>query len=435
MEVEEALALLDEAHGAQGVSWPSDMVELGADFSWGLLDDQVADVVAVETAVTATKLNGNQLTEKKKRKKINPNKARDERRFQLIELQDQVEELEFTIERLQTFKNKRPKTDNTNRRRTTEEDNGLPPVWQEICGRQITRRLEAERENVRLKQQYEREKKLVKSFKKLLYNRRVPRNAEPEATMHTRRTDIPQGYIEKMAAMVFKELEAGVEVCYGKVEMIFETQRVVPMNLVPHGSLLDRGVRTRGVERKFYDRRTMPFDMRAAGDAWWENWHKYRGQRFQDIAADEIVERFGLEMNDFKTNTSATAYAQQISQRHVEDDRIVVVWDAYVEPFGFDNERVGGVYFLEQNYVLIQPEHWSSERNGESKGRRSTRVSTCYAITPHFLDPRLKEDPKTIAVINFLVSALSTNIMALSEMVENLLLDQALLQCEIVQHV
>ncbi|KAE9014549.1 hypothetical protein PR001_g14580 [Phytophthora rubi] len=356
---------------------------------------------------------------------VNPNKARDERRFQLIELQEQVAELEFTIEKLQSFKNKRPKTNNY----YAEQDNGVPLVWQEICSRQLTRRLEVERENMRLKQQFEREKQLVKSFKKLLYNRRVPRDDEPEATKHTRRTDIPEGYIEKMAAMVFEELAAGVKVCYDKVERIFETHRLVPMDLVPHGSLLDRGGRTKGLERKFYDRRTIPFDMRATGDAWWENWHNYRGQRFQDIAADEIVERFGLEMSDFKTNTSATAYAQQISQRHIEDNRIVVVWDSYVEPFGFENERVAGVYFLEQNYVLIQPEHWSSERNGDKNGGCSTRVSTCYAITPHFLDPKLKEDPKTVAVINFLVSALSANIMALSEMVENLLLDHALQQC------
>jgi hypothetical protein len=47
-------------------------------------------------------------------------------------------------------------------------------------------------------------------------------------------------------------------------------------------------------------------------------------------------------------------------------------------------------------------------------------------LTPHFLDPTLKEDPQTLALINFLVSAMSSNIMALSEMVETVLLDQAL---------
>ncbi|EEY69804.1 M96 mating-specific protein family [Phytophthora infestans T30-4] len=240
---------------------------------------------------------------------------------------------------------------------------------------------------MKLKMQYENEKQLVKSLEKMLHKRHVPANdTEPQATKQTRRTDIPDG----------------------------------------HNGLLDEGKKLKGIERKFYDRRTMPFGMRSTGDAWWENWHNYRGQRFQDIAANEITESFGLEMSDFKTNVSATAYSQQISQRHVEDKRIVFVWDAYVEPFGFANERVSGVYLLEQNYVLIEPEFWSSERTRGRSNGSATRVSTCYVITPYFLDPKLKDDPKTMAVINFLVSALSTNIMALSEMVETLLLDQVL---------
>lgn len=134
-------------------------------------------------------------------------------------------------------------------------------------------------------------------------------------------------------------------------------------------------------------------------------------------------------MSDLKTNVTGTVYAQQISQRHIEDTRILFVWDAYVEPFGLANERVGGIYFLEQNYVLVEPEEWSSERDpGDSQGC-ATRVSTCYVLTPYFLDPNLKDDTKTIAVINYLMSAMSTNVMALSGMVEALLPDQVLLQC------
>ncbi|POM59653.1 hypothetical protein PHPALM_31582 [Phytophthora palmivora] len=177
--------------------------------------------------------------------------------------------------------------------------------------------------------QYEKEKQLVQSFQKLLYKRRAASvDGEPRATKQTRRTDIPAGYIERMAALIFKDLAAGVKMCYGKVESVFETKRPAPMNLVSHSSLLDKGVAMKGTEQRFYDRRTMPFDMHATGAAWWENWHNYRGRKCQDIAANEITESFGLEMNDFKNNTSATAYAQQISQRHVEDGRIVYVWDS-----------------------------------------------------------------------------------------------------------
>ncbi|KAE8883643.1 hypothetical protein PF005_g17643 [Phytophthora fragariae] len=157
--MEEALALLHEdLDGEQDVSLSSSIEDLEPDFPWGLLDDQVVDFAAVETSTDDI----SQLTaHKKRKKKVNPNKARDERPFQLIELQEQVAELEFTIEKLQSFKNKRPKTNNY----YAEQDNGVPLVWQEICSRQLTRRLEVERENMRLKQQFEREKNWLKVLK------------------------------------------------------------------------------------------------------------------------------------------------------------------------------------------------------------------------------------------------------------------------------
>ncbi|OWZ10907.1 hypothetical protein PHMEG_00016159 [Phytophthora megakarya] len=431
-DLEGTLALLDEAPDAspalQAPKLRSSVADWESDLLWEILDEDVGDFSGVETFTSPSSdhFTANSVA-KKKRKKINPNKARDERRFQLVALQQQVTDLEFTLKRLQTIRAKRPtRFQHSNRYNNT----GVPRVWQDICTRQIRRRVEAERENMRLKEQYEKENQLVKSFQKLLHKRRaLSMDAEPQATKQTRRTDIPPGYIERMTALIFKELAAGVKMCYSKVESAFETNRAVPMNLVGHSSLLDKGIAMKGMEQRFYDKRTMPFDMRAAGAAWWENWHNYRGRRFQDITANEITESFGLEMNDFKTNTSATAYAQQISCRHIEDDRIVYVWDSYIEPFGFANEPIDGVYFLEQNYVLIQPEDWSSERACRGNNVCSTRVSTCYVITPHFMDSNLKEDAKTGTLISFLVSALSTNIMALSAMVETLLLDQALQGC------
>lgn len=132
-----------------------------------------------------------------------------------------------------------------------------------------------------------------------------------------------------------------------------------------------------------------------------------------------VTESFGLEMNDLKSNVSATSYGQQILRRYVEEDRIVLVWNAYIEPFVFENEPVSGVYILEQSHVLIKPED-------PEDGECSTSMSTCYVITPHYLNPTLKDDAKTSTLIDFLVSALSSNIRARNETVENLLLDRAL---------
>ncbi|KAK1939899.1 hypothetical protein P3T76_008222 [Phytophthora citrophthora] len=401
----------------------------GPDLHWGLLNQDLEASRGMESS-KSTLLehfyteNTSQVATKKQRKKFNPNKARDERRFQLIELQEQVAELEFTLKRLQTFRDTRKRIEHP-----AKPIDGVPPVWQEICSRQAERRVKAEWKSIQLKKQYEKENELVKSFEKLLYKRRnMANDAEPEATKRTRRTDIPAGHIERMTALIFEELAAGVKMCYYNVERVFNTGRPVTVDLVKHSALLEGGDKVKGEERKFYDSKTMPFSVRATGDAWWGNWHNYRGQCFQDDAVNEVSETFGLEMNDFKTNMSATAYAQQIHQRYVEDGRVIFVWDAYVEPFGFGNEHFGEVYFLEQNYVLIEPEEWSSEKTGDSCNGWATRVSTCFVLTPYFLDPKIKDDAKTTARINFLVSALSANARALSQMFEDLLLDQAL-QC------
>ncbi|GMF52474.1 unnamed protein product [Phytophthora fragariaefolia] len=231
-----------------------------------------------------------------------------------------------------------------------------------------------------------------------------------------------------MAAMVFKELAAGVKACYRNVDRVFQTSDSAATREVVHCALLDGDTNTRGRERKFFDKRTMPFGMHATGSAWWETWHKFRGQRSQDVLHDELIESYGLEMNDFKTNTSAIAYCQQISQRYVEDNRIVFVWDAYIEPYGFKNERVHDVYFLEQMYVLIEPDKEDSEKQtGDDEGV-STQISLCYVIKPRFMDPKLKDDAKTDAMVNFLTSAVLSKIMNLRERMETLLLDQALQQ-------
>ncbi|KAG1706873.1 hypothetical protein DVH05_027722 [Phytophthora capsici] len=418
MELEEVLALLDAAPDAATSSpFAALSPSIGSwepDINWGVRTDDFPGVNADNSTVSVPESKPTTKKKQKRKPGFNPNKARDERRVQLIELSEQVAELEFIRNRLQTIRNQRPKGfgDKT----PTPHQDQVPPVWQEICNGQLNQRLQAERKNIRLKQQYERDRLLFVNLKKLLYPRQSRKEAETGTKKHTRRTDIPTGYIERMAALIFKELEVRVKICYDKVDSFFDANRVVPISSAIHNSFLDNG---KGTERRFYDERIIPFEMQATAAAWWENWQSYRGQGLGDTETNEIVERFGLEMDDFKTNISATAYGQQITQRHIEEGRVVFVFNAYLEAFGYQNERVDGVYFLEQTYVLVQPKT-------REDGGVSTCISTCYVITPHFLDPKLEQDGKAAEIVDFLISSMSSKMIGLSEMVENLLLDRAL---------
>ncbi|KAJ8569443.1 hypothetical protein ON010_g5816 [Phytophthora cinnamomi] len=403
------------------------------------IDDEIADFnfdlgrssTVSDEETTSTEKPRQPLRPKRKRKKqLNSNRARDERRFEVVRLRREVEDLQLTLKQLQYIRDQQRQSSDHHvavareRRKAAaeEEDNAeVPAVWQEICARQLDRRVKAERENVLLKKRWEDEKRVVKSIEKMLFKRMALRDmAAPEASKHTRRTSLPAEYIKRVAAFIFDELSASVEVSYREVEGVFAANGPVPKNVVMHQPLLRGGMK--GMYRRLFDKRFVPFSMQETGDAWWKHWHNYRGQSVHTVTSNIVTESFGLEMNDLKSNVSATSYGQQILRRYVEQDRVVLVWNAYIEPFVFENEPVSGVYLLEQSHVLIKPE---DPEDGDAN-ECSTSMSTCYVITPHYLNPKLKDDAKTTTLIDFLVSALSSNITARNETVENLLLDQAL---------
>ncbi|KAF4029300.1 hypothetical protein GN244_ATG18970 [Phytophthora infestans] len=340
------------------------------------------------------------------------NNARDMRRFQLTQLRKEVEDLELTLKQwLEIRSQRRPSggRDITEQSGTTIDKtvDAAPAVWEEICKNQLCRRLKAERENTRLKSQYDEEMQVAKK-----------RNAtQPEAVKHVRRTNLPPGYMKRIAAALFEELSAGLEVCYLLDESVLGTNTCIPPSMASRMPLLRGGVQ--GEERTLFDRRVLPFGAHATGEAWWRYLHNYRGHK-EEISTNVVVECFGVEMKDCKANTSVTSYGQQIVRRDVEPDRIVYVWNAYLEPFLFDNEQVGGIYFLEQCHLIIKPE---DEDNGDEV---SSCMSSCYAVTPYFMDAALQSDPRAAALVDFLVGALFFHMKAHNDMVEDLLLDQAL---------
>eukprot|EP00644_Phytophthora_capsici_P001520 jgi/Phyca11/542998/estExt2_Genewise1Plus.C_PHYCAscaffold_100554 len=389
--LEETLAFIDQELQGESTGCVEESAFLASlcDEEWdpdellASIDDELIDfrIESAENDTNSTKGAEKQVNPKrrKRKKQLNSNKARDERRFEVVRLRREAEDLQLTLQKLKAIRSEQG-IDTGDASIQGEEEGEIPAVWQEICTRQLNRRLKAENENVKLKKQLEEEKRVVKSIEKMLFKRMALREMDREARKHTRRTKVP--------------------------------------NVVTHQPLLRGGMK--GMYRRLFDKRHVPFTLQETGDAWWRYWYTYRGRSIVGATSNVVTESYGLEMTDLKTNASATSYGQQILRRHVEENRIVFVWNAYIEPFVFKNQPVSGIYLLEQSHVLIKPE--VTEEGDEC----STSMSTCYVITPHFLDPKLKDDPETTALINFLVSALSANIRNRNEAVENLLLDEAL---------
>lgn len=108
---------------------------------------------------------------------------------------------------------------------------------------------------------------------------------------------------------------------------------------------------------------------------------------------------------------------KQILRRHVEATRVVVVWRAVIEAFEFSSEPVSGIRFCECGYIVI--------KQPQTIAGRHTLLQTCYIFTPDFSDDELNH-PRIGALTDFVLTSTAANISSTHQMIENVLLEQAL---------
>lgn len=144
--------------------------------------------------------------------------------------------------------------------------------------------------------------------------------------------------------------------------------------------------------------------------------HPYSKQS-ADTTDDTITENFSLGLH--ANSTSAHFRIKQIQRRFVEEDRVVIVWRSYVEPVEFSDEPLSDLRFRERGYIIL--------RRARSLPGDNTVVQTCYMFTPNFTGDVKKEGdhPKVGAITDFVLSATAANITASHQMIENVLIEQA----------
>ncbi|KAK1935836.1 hypothetical protein P3T76_010530 [Phytophthora citrophthora] len=378
----------------------------------------------------------------------NPNKARDERKLELIYLRQTVADMELELQKLQEIKGANQVNNSgclpdstspsnavaTNCHADHCTDDGVPRVWEKMCARQLERRVKAERENARLKMVLEGQIKIAKSMEQILKKRTVLRAMEScgsnKRTKHTDR--VPRSSNPRVDAKIFEALLAGVEASYREVDAVFEANGLGRTEAPESDAQMRDGVN--GMYLEIFANKMFPFSMHSTGEAVWQHfkgtdvpyrWYHSRSAGSIESTEDTMVESFGMEMHDAKSNTTAEFNVKQILRRYVEEDRVVVVWRSHIDPLEFSNKRFAGIHFQEKGYVVIKPR---IRKDGNADGDDFTLIQTCYIITPDLSDQSLNDDAKTGALTEFVMNSTAANISASNEMIENVLLDQALKQ-------
>ncbi|KAG3157947.1 hypothetical protein PI126_g8065 [Phytophthora idaei] len=275
--------------------------------------------------------------------------------------------------------------------------------------------------------------KIAKSMEQILKKRTVLRAMEScgsnKRTKHTNR--VPRSD-PRADAKVFEVLLAGVEASYREVDAVFEATGLGRTEAPMSDAQMRDGVN--GMYLEIFANKMLPFGMHATGEAVWQHfkgtdipyrWFHSKSAGSIESTEDTMVESFGMDMYDAKSNTKAEFNVKQILRRYVEEDRVVVVWRSHIMPLEFSNKRFAGIHFQEKGYVVIKPRAHSDNSSDDDD---FTLVQTCYIITPDLSDQSLNDDAKTGALTEFVLSSTASNISASHEMIENVLLDQVLRQ-------
>lgn len=192
-ETEEALLLLDGFEALGGEDFDLDELLIQIDAQSEVLvshtepepesEALVVDRQAIATAVSRSSGNSRQPMKRTRKRAFNPNRARDERKEEVMYLRKRVREMENTLEQLKSSGLRRAiiagsavcghsllrldtsLTLSRGRMRTAELSSS---PWEDVAVHQYAERQRAEMDNVRLKMMLEDQIKIAKGLEKLL---------------------------------------------------------------------------------------------------------------------------------------------------------------------------------------------------------------------------------------------------------------------------
>lgn len=136
-----------------------------------------------------------------------------------------------------------------------------------------------------------------------------------------------------------------------------------------------------------------------------------------DATEDTVMEHFNLELH--ANSTSGNFRVKQVLRRYVEEERIVIVWRACIDPIEFSDEPFSGVRFHEKGYIVVKRPSMLSDEYSV--------LQQCDILTPVCMGDLMRDtDPKVGAITDFVLSSTAANITASRQMIENVLLEQVM---------
>lgn len=135
---------------------------------------------------------------------------------------------------------------------------------------------------------------------------------------------------------------------------------------------------------------------------------------------DTVAESFGIEFR--LKGTTALFRGKQIKRRYVEEDRVVIVWQAFVNPIEFDGRPITGAAFRERGYFIVK------RPSNVAPDSTFSLLQSCYVLTPNVPVRILPQYSVADALVSFVLNFMAASVPVNHHIIENLLFDVQLEQ-------
>ncbi|KAF1322439.1 hypothetical protein FI667_g11251, partial [Globisporangium splendens] len=391
---------------------------------------------------------------KRKKRQWNPNKARDERRDEIVYLRNTVQTLSAKLKALQAEttvgKGSVPhllNADSASGREflyPSDDDPGLTKgnvyasfglsseqelapvprnVWRDVVMRQRHARTKAERENIRLKLVLEDQLKVAKRWEKMLQRRSISQEFEKSILGNfNRRVNGLLVAAGRTDAEIFDELLAGLDETYAMVDTVLREMDLARQEGKYMNARILTNRSTGSVSLQICSSSVLPFDMHSTGAAAWTHFafqknniphrfYKFNFAKNVDVTEDTIVENYSVEIH--VKDTTANIGVKKALRRYFEEDRIVIVFRTHFYPVELAEELLTGVSFRVAGYIIAKRLKTIPDEN-------YSLLQVCYTYTPIMGS----DHPKVGDMTDFMMRAAESYLTACHELIENVLLTQ-----------
>ncbi|OWZ12544.1 M96 mating-specific protein [Phytophthora megakarya] len=362
----------------------------------------------------------------KKRVRLNPNRARDNRKNELAYLRNKVKQMEEQLQSLrQQYIENKDSTNTTTAPRSIVNTVGMPPVWRDMASTQQLRREKAERENARLKLVLESQIKLAKSMEAVMQRRTRQQLAGFNGVVSDVVGDVDGSTWDLLLDKdTYDMLLDRAEAAYHEVDDVLAANGLKYLETACTNAQMREG--PEGMYVDIFTNKMLPFDFNTAAEAVWTHFRgseKHRGNLYENFSkdvessSDTVAEMFAIE---FMANDLAADFrVKQVVRRYIEEDRQVVVWVSTAS--ALENSKSKSPFasfgFREKGYVISK----------RVRGRDDfSMFQTCCLVSPQMSEGGSFDLSTVGTFTEFVLSFMFATITSSQQLIENMLMDQSL---------